>query len=81
MVVCFRMHGERLLPAGRSNPRKLKSLFQEAGVVPWMRDRLPLLRRDGELVAIANLWVAAGAADAFAGQRLELEWQDAPPVR
>jgi tRNA(Ile)-lysidine synthase len=28
-------------------------------MAPWLRDRLPLLWVDGELAAVANLWVAA----------------------
>jgi tRNA(Ile)-lysidine synthase len=36
--------------------------LQDEGVVPWMRDRLPLVFAGDELVAVADLWVASGAA-------------------
>lgn len=51
----FRRGGERL--SRRGVRRAVKSLFQEAGVVPWMRDRIPMLYVDGELAAVADLWV------------------------
>jgi tRNA(Ile)-lysidine synthase len=58
-----RVGGERFLPYGQSHTRELKKLLQEEGVVPWMRDRLPLLYADDELVAVGDLWLAAKAAD------------------
>ena len=51
--------GEEFKPVGQSHTRKLKKLLQEEGVVPWMRERLPLLYSGGELVAVADLWIAA----------------------
>ncbi len=58
----FRAGGESLRPhAGR--PRKrLKDLCQEAGVVPWMRERLPLVYLGGQLAAVGDLWIDAGFA-------------------
>lgn len=55
----FRAGGERIQLAGNGRRRRLKSLFQEAGVVPWMRDRIPLLFAGEELVAVGDLWIAA----------------------
>jgi tRNA(Ile)-lysidine synthase len=61
--LCVRMRtgGEQLKPAGQAHTKKLKKLLQDEGVVPWMRDRLPLVFAGDELVAVADLWVAAGA--------------------
>jgi tRNA(Ile)-lysidine synthase len=39
--------------------RRFKNLCQEAGIAPWLRDRLPVLRVDGEAVWIAGIGVAA----------------------
>jgi len=55
--VRFRQGGERCRPAGRGHTHELRKLFQERGVPPWQRDRLPLLYIGNELVAVANLWV------------------------
>jgi len=55
----FRQGGERIQTAGNGRRRRLKSLFQEAGIVPWMRDRIPLFFAGDELVAVGDLWIAA----------------------
>ncbi len=58
LEVAFRGGGERLRPAGRAHHHPLKKLFQEWGVPPWLRPRLPLLYVDGQLAAVAGLAVA-----------------------
>ena len=60
LQVCFRRGGERCRPAGRAHSQTLKRLFQERRVPAWERARLPLLYRDGELAAVADLWVCHG---------------------
>ncbi len=42
--------GERIQPDSRRPRRTLKNLFQEAGLPPWQRDRLPLLFCGEDLV-------------------------------
>jgi tRNA(Ile)-lysidine synthase len=61
LSVRMRCGGEQIKPAGQAHTKKLKKLLQDEGVVPWMRDRLPLVFAGDELVAVADLWVAAGA--------------------
>ena len=60
--VSFRKGGERLRPQGHKHSRCLKKLFQQAGVVPWMRGRVPLIWSGDELVAVGDLWLSHGAA-------------------
>lgn len=62
LTVHYRRGGEEIKPAGQKHTRKIKKLLQEEGVVPWMRERLPLLYSGGELVAVGDLWIAAAAA-------------------
>ena len=59
LTVTYRQGGERCQPAGRSGSQTLKKLFQEYSVPTWLRDRVPLLYIDNELVAVANYWVCA----------------------
>jgi tRNA(Ile)-lysidine synthase len=66
LTLRFRGGGERFRPHGREHHHSLKHLFQEAGVVPWMRERVPLLYRGDELAAIGDLWISAAAGDALA---------------
>ncbi len=69
--VRFRRGGERIRIRGSN--RKLKKLLQENGVPPWLRDRLPLIFRGGQLVAVPGIedWDVAPvmASDAVAGSQ------------
>ncbi|TNF39240.1 MAG: tRNA lysidine(34) synthetase TilS [Gammaproteobacteria bacterium] len=60
LMVRFRKGGETIRPAGRGQSHRLKKLLQEAGVPPWQRDRIPLLYREGELIAVVGFWIAEG---------------------
>jgi tRNA(Ile)-lysidine synthase len=57
--VRLRSGGERLQPDPRRPRRTLKNLFQEAGVPPWQRDRLPLLFHGDDLVWVPGLGIDA----------------------
>jgi tRNA(Ile)-lysidine synthase len=57
MEVRFRTGGERISLANRKHTYELKKLFQEKGVLPWFRDRIPLLYIKNELAAVAGLWI------------------------
>lgn len=66
--VRFRVGGERIRPAGSKHRRDLRTLFQEQGVPPWVRDRIPLVYIDGKLAVVPGLWIdsefSAGASTA-----------------
>lgn len=72
-----RVGGEEFKPLGQAHTRKLKKLLQEAGVVPWMRDRLPLVYCGERLVAVGDLWLAA---DAVSKPGVALRWIDRPAL-
>jgi tRNA(Ile)-lysidine synthase len=57
LAVRLRSGGERLQPDARRPRRTLKNLFQEAGVPPWQRERLPLLYRGDDLVWAPGLGI------------------------
>jgi len=73
----FRKGGEEFRPYGHTHTRKLKKLLQEEGVVPWMRDRVPLLYAGEEIVAVGDLWIAA---DAIAEPGKRVRWVDRPAL-
>lgn len=66
----YRRAGEQIMLPGRGH-RDLKRLFNERRVPAFVRDRLPLLRLDNQVVAIANLPGLQGAADGS----WQLHWQ------
>ena len=55
--VRFRHGGEEIQPVGRKETHKLKKMYQQAGVPPWKRDRIPLLYINDELAAVAGYWI------------------------
>lgn len=69
----YRQGGDQILLPGRGH-RDLKRLFNELRVPAFVRDRLPLLCLDNQVVAIANLPGMQGAADGS----WQLHWQ--PPT-
>jgi tRNA(Ile)-lysidine synthase len=82
LTLRFRSGGERFRPHGREHHHSLKGLFQEEGVVPWMRERVPLLYRGDELAAIGDLWIGADAAGAPASEpRWRVRWTQHPILR
>ena len=58
LQVRFRQGGERIRPRGRGCEKDLKTLFQETGVMPWLRDRIPLLYQNDKLICVWGFWLA-----------------------
>ncbi len=75
--IAFRAGGETLRPLGREHKQSLKKLLQEQGVLPWMREFVPLLYADGQLVAVGDLWIAdeAACADGYV-----VRWTERPAL-
>ena len=72
-----RIGGEEFQPVGQRHTRKLKKLLQEEGVVPWMRDRLPLVYSGERLVAVGDLWLAR---DATSRPGIAVHWKGRPAL-
>jgi tRNA(Ile)-lysidine synthase len=82
LTLRFRAGGERFRPRGRRHHRTLKHLFQEHAVVPWMRERVPLLYRGETLAAVGDLWVSADVEAALESEPCWcVQWADHPVVR
>jgi tRNA(Ile)-lysidine synthase len=58
LTVRFRGGGERIKPTGDPHTRELRDLFQQARIPPWLRVRCPLIYGNGELIAVADLWIS-----------------------
>lgn len=69
-----------LRPETNRPSRSLKQLFQEAGVVPWMRDRVPLLFAGTALIAVGDLWLDANFQPPRGGARHALQWRERPEL-
>jgi len=57
-TLCVRQRrgGETLKAHRRGRTQSLQHLCQSAGVLPWMRDALPLVYAGTELIAVGDLW-------------------------
>jgi len=75
LTVALRRGGERLQPDARRPRRTLKNLFQEAGLAPWERERLPMLYCDGQLVWVPGFGVDAAWRAPAGGPGIVPEWR------
>jgi tRNA(Ile)-lysidine synthase len=80
LTVRFRAGGETLQPAGHTFHHKLKKLLQAADILPWWRERLPLVYAGKQLVAVGDLWIGAEFATAPGEPGLSLVWEHRPAI-
>lgn len=76
LQVRFRSGGELVKPAGRPT-RPLKKILQDAGVPPWLRERIPLLYAGDELVAVADLLICEGWTSVSSENPCRITWRHA----
>ena len=72
--VCWRRGGESCRPVGRDHHHSLKKLFQEQGIPPWERSRIPLIYVQDQLAAVAGLWVCEPFQAGPAEQGFSINW-------
>ena len=73
-----RFDGLRLQTDPGRPHRSFKNLCQEAGIPPWMRERLPVLVVDGKVAWIGGLGCAAGLACPPEEAGIEPIWRPRP---
>lgn len=81
LSVRFRGGGESVQLAGDGFHRKLKKLLQASAILPWWRDRLPLIYCDGQLIAVGDLWIAADFAAREGEAASVIVWEDRPHIK
>jgi tRNA(Ile)-lysidine synthase len=80
-VIRFRSGGECLRPAAGRPRRRLKDLCREAGILPWMRDCLPLVCVGDRLAAVGDLWLDADLLLPPGETGLQPVWEHRPRLR
>jgi tRNA(Ile)-lysidine synthase len=80
LQIRLRRGGERLRLPGRTHRSALKKLLQEANVLPWWRDRLPLVYAGNTLIAVADLWIDASFAANDEEESVRIVWDGRPPL-
>ena len=77
VTIRFRRGGERLRLAHAGPGKSLQHWFQERGIPPWQRDRIPLIYADDVLVWVAGLGAAAAYAAAAGEAGVEITYATA----
>jgi tRNA(Ile)-lysidine synthase len=78
LIVRQREGGETLKPHRRARTQSVQHLCQSLGVLPWMRDALPLVYAGEALIAIGDLWQDARWCVAAGTLGFSCVWEDAP---
>jgi len=52
--ITFRKGGEKFKPHNSAHTRTLKNLFQEWKIPPWLRESIPLIYKNNQLIAIVG---------------------------
>jgi tRNA(Ile)-lysidine synthase len=80
LIVRRRDGGESLKPAALAKTRSVRHLCQSHGVLPWMRDALPLVFAGDALIAVADLWFDARWRAAPHEPGLAIRWDEGPII-
>lgn len=80
LTVRFRAGGETIQPAGHAIYHKLKKLLQAAAVLPWWRERLPLVYAGKQLIAVGDLWIADDFAARNGEPAVSILWEERPTI-
>ena len=78
LVVRRRRGGETIKPQRRGRTQSLQHLCQAAGVLPWMRDALPLVYAGNDLIAVGDLWQDARWCVPPGEAGVGCVWHDSP---
>ena len=78
LTVSYRQGGERIKAFPGTRHRELKKLFQEKGVFPWMRDRIPLVYSGDHLLYVGDLYFSSDFAVGSGQSGVRLSWQGHP---
>jgi tRNA(Ile)-lysidine synthetase-like protein len=66
--------------AAGAKTHSVQHLCQSQGVLPWMRDALPLVFAPHGLIAVADLWLEARSCVAAGEPGLGVIWDEAPII-
>jgi tRNA(Ile)-lysidine synthase len=78
LLIRPRRGGETLKPHVRAATQTVQHLCQSLGVLPWMRDALPMVYAGKELVAVGDLWQDARWCVPASEPGFACRWQGAP---
>jgi tRNA(Ile)-lysidine synthase len=74
-----RSGGETIVMHVSGQHRRVKELLRDAGVPPWLRGSIPLLKCEGRTLAVGDLAIGHELASWLDGHRLKLVWAPREP--
>jgi tRNA(Ile)-lysidine synthase len=80
VIVRRRDGGEILKPGAKAKSQSVQHLCQSQGVLPWMRDALPLVFAGDALIAVADLWMDARWCVAPLEPGFAVVWEGGPII-
>ncbi len=80
VIVRRRDGGEILKPGAKAKSQSVQHLCQSQGVLPWMRDALPLVFAGDALIAVADLWMDARWCAAPLEPGFAVVWEGGPII-
>lgn len=75
-----RSGGESLKPGAHASTQSVQHLCQTMGILPWMRDALPMIHAGDALIAIGDLWRDARWLAGPDEPGFECIWEGAPEL-
>ncbi len=66
---------ERIRPVGDAHSRECRKLFQQLGIPPWLRVRIPVLELDDDARCIAGIAMTAQWRESLAAQGWQGRWR------
>jgi tRNA(Ile)-lysidine synthase len=75
-----RIGGESLKLGADARTQSVQHLCQAMGVLPWMRDALPMIYAGDSLIGIGDLWRDARWAVPRDQMGFECDWEGAPEL-
>jgi tRNA(Ile)-lysidine synthase len=57
LQIKFRKGGEKMFFNAENGSKTLKDFFNEKKILPWTRDKVPLIYDDQHLICIGDLWI------------------------
>lgn len=73
-IVRYRQGGEKIYLKHLSHSKTVKQLFQESSILPWLRDRIPLVYINGELASIPGFCTAENFAADVGEPSWDIRW-------
>jgi tRNA(Ile)-lysidine synthase len=75
-----RSGGESIKPGAHASTQSVQHLCQSMGILPWMRDALPMIYAGDSLIAIGDIWRDARWLSARDEPGFECVWEGSPEL-